>query len=132
MRQPDYVKEIRHTTTKILKRKRTESEVDVGEQCNDIVKKYLADHQGSITKCLKINDNHLKIETTCRYCITKKERGCVDPYHKNNNIYLMIHSFNENGYEIRQGCYDSECHLYAKKHLITSLPLIHTSYDGQN
>lgn len=128
VRNSDYEKPTRQTTTKTLKRKRNNSEVDIGGQCDEFVKKYLSDHEGSITKCTLINDNNLKIETTCRYCLTKKDRISNDPYHKNNNIYLMIHYLPGDEYEIRQGCYDSECHLHAKENLITSLPLVYASY----
>ena len=125
---PMYEKPVVKTRTiRSTKRKREEPQEDLGEQCDSIVKTFLSKHNGTIRKYIPTHENFLKIETTCKYCLTKKQRE-NNPYHKNNNIYLMIQYFETGEYEIRQGCYDSECHLHAKKNLNTSLPLIYASY----
>ena len=126
--RPMYEKPVSKTRTiQPTKRKREEPQVDLGEHCVEIVKKYLSKHNGIIRKSYSTHENFLKIETTCKYCVTKKQRE-NNPYHKNNNIYLMIQYFETGEYEIRQGCYDSECHFHAKKNLNKSLPLIYASY----
>ena len=60
--------------------------------------------------------------------LTKKQRDNNNPYHRNNNIYLMIEYFESGHYAITQGCYDEECHLHAKKNNIISLPLVYGSF----
>ena len=113
----------------LKKQKLEEPEVDLGKHCDDIIKKFLSEHNGTIRKCYSTHENFLKIETSCKYCLTKKERE-ADAYHKNNNIYLMVQYFESGEYEIRQGCYDPECHLHAKKNFNKSLPLIFASYSN--